>query len=166
MNLTKLVREPFTQRSWFDFDKLEEVVPVLVRMLDNVLDLTTWPLPEQQREAQAKRRIGIGITGLGDAQRLPDTFESVATLEVADHLEMLKVLAPYVDAAISKTVNVPADYGFDDFKGIYLDAWKGGLKGITTYRPNSEIGSVLISSSEAKKRAEDLDSTTRTAGSG
>ncbi len=78
---------------------------------------------------------------------------------MSDHLEMLKVLAPYVDAAISKTVNVPADYSFDDFKGIYLDAWKAGLKGITTYRPNGEIGAVLISSSEAKKQAEDLDAT-------
>jgi ribonucleoside-diphosphate reductase alpha chain len=94
-----------------------------------------------------------------DTQHLPDTFESVATLKVSDHLEMLKVLAPYVDAAISKTVNVPADYSFDDFKGIYLDAWKAGLKGITTYRPNGEIGAVLISSSEAKKQAEDLDAT-------
>lgn len=295
MNLTRLVREPFTPKAWFDFDKLEEVVPVLVRMLDNVLDLTPWPLPEQKREAQAKRRIGIGITGLGDAlimlglkyssaegrefarqvmerirdvaylasvelakergafslfdaekyleegtfasrlpadimqeiwkhgirnshllslaptgtgsltfgnncssgcepvfdfvqkrfilqpdgtrqevelvdyaylvyremggdtDNLPDYFESVATLKVADHVEMLKALAPYVDAAISKTVNVPADYSFEDFKGIYMEAWQAGLKGITTYRPNDEIGAVLISSSDAKKQAEDLD---------
>lgn len=295
VNLTKLVREPFTPKARFDFDKLEEVVPVLVRILDNVLDLTTWPLPEQQREAQAKRRIGIGITGLGDAlimlglkyssaegrefarqvmerirnvaylasvelakergsfplldadkhledgtfasrlpdsikdairkhgirnshllslaptgtgsltfgnncssgcepvfdfvqkrrirqadgswqevelvdyaylvyremggdtDNLPDYFESVATLKVADHVEMLKALAPYVDAAISKTVNVPADYSFEDFKGIYMEAWRAGLKGITTYRPNDEIGAVLISSSDAKKQAEDLD---------
>ena len=295
VNLTKLVREPFTPKARFDFDKLEEVVPVLVRILDNVLDLTTWPLPEQQREAQAKRRIGIGITGLGDAlimlglkyssaegrefarqvmerirnvaylasvelakergafplldadkhledgtfasrlpdsikdairkhgirnshllslaptgtgsltfgnncssgcepvfdfvqkrrirqadgswqevelvdyaylvyremggdtDNLPDYFESVATLKVADHVEMLKALAPYVDAAISKTVNVPSDYSFEDFKGIYMEAWRAGLKGITTYRPNDEIGAVLISSSDAKKQAEDLD---------
>jgi ribonucleoside-diphosphate reductase alpha chain len=60
------MRDPFTPKASFDFDRLDEVVPVLVRMLDNVLDLTTWPLPEQQREAQAKRRIGIGVTGLGD----------------------------------------------------------------------------------------------------
>jgi len=296
VNLTKLVRDPFTPNAEFDFDLLGNVVRELVRMLDNVLDLTAWPLKEQQREAQAKRRIGVGITGLGDtlimlglkyssmegrefartlmeqirneaylasvdlakergafpvfdadkylehgtfASRLPESikklirkhgirnshllslaptgtgsltfgnncssgcepvfdfvqirkikqadgsnrieeglmdyaymiyrkmggdalnlpnyFESVANLKVADHLEMLKVLAPYVDAAISKTVNVPADYGFEDFRNIYIDAWKGGLKGITTYRPNNEIGSVLISSSDAKKQAEDLD---------
>jgi ribonucleoside-diphosphate reductase alpha chain len=278
----------------FDWDRLAKVVPVLVRMLDNVLDLTPWPLPEQEREAQAKRRIGVGFTGLGDTlimlglkyssaegrefarelartirnlayeasvelakergafplfdaekylekvtfasllpgvlkerirkhgirnshllslaptgtgsltfgnncssgcepvfdfvqqrfilqedgtrkvvelvdyaylvyrelggdtAKLPDYFESVATLTVADHLGMLKVLAPYVDAAISKTVNVPADYSFEDFKAIYIEAWKGGLKGVTTYRPNNEIGAVLVSSSDVKKQ-EDLD---------
>lgn len=302
VNLTKFV----VQTVWegtpaFDWKKLEEIVPILVRMLDNVLDLTPWPLPEQQREAQAKRRIGVGITGLGDTlimlglryssaegrefaraimesirnlayaasmelakergafplfdaekylegsslerdgtfasrlpsdlkaairqfgirnshllslaptgtgsltfgnncssgcepvfdfvqkrrirqpngswqevdlvdyaylvyremggdtDNLPDYFESVATLKVADHVEMLKALAPYVDAAISKTVNVPADYSFEDFKDIYMEAWRAGLKGITTYRPNDEIGAVLISSSDAKKQAEDLD---------
>jgi ribonucleoside-diphosphate reductase alpha chain len=60
VNLTRFVDFPFTDDAMFDFDKLESVVPVLVRMLDNVLDLTTWPLPEQQSEAQAKRRIGRG----------------------------------------------------------------------------------------------------------
>ncbi|WP_141054934.1 hypothetical protein [Tepidiphilus succinatimandens] len=295
VNLTKLVREPFTPKAWFDFDKLEEVVPVLVRMLDNVLDLTPWPLPEQKREAQAKRRIGIGITGLGDALimlglkyssaegrefarqvmerirdvaylasvelakergafslfdaekyleegtfasrlpadimqeiwkhgirnshllslaptgtgsltfgnncssgcepvfdfvqkrfilqpdgtrqevelvdyaylvyremggdtgNLPEYFESVATLKADDHIRMLEVLAPYVDAAISKTVNVPVDYPFEDFKDLYRRAWESGLKGLTTYRPNDEIGAVLISSSDARKQTEDLD---------
>jgi ribonucleoside-diphosphate reductase alpha chain len=296
VNLTKLVVRPVWEGTpAFDWEKLEEIVPLLVRMLDNVLDLTPWPLPEQQREAQAKRRVGVGITGLGDAlimlglkyssaegrefarsimerirdlayaasvelakergafplfdaekyledgtfasrlpsdlqaairkfgirnshllslaptgtgsltfgnncssgcepvfdfvqkrrirqadgswqevelvdyaylvyremggdvQNLPDHFESVANLKVADHVGMLKVLAPYVDAAISKTVNVPADYSFEDFKGIYMDAWNAGLKGITTYRPNDEIGAVLISSSDAKNQAQDLD---------
>lgn len=51
----------------FDFEAFAKVVKVQVRMLDNVLDVTFWPLPEQEREAQEKRRIGIGFTGLGDA---------------------------------------------------------------------------------------------------
>jgi ribonucleoside-diphosphate reductase alpha chain len=50
---------------------------------------------------------------------------------------------PYIDAAVSKTVNVPEDYPFDDFRDLYLQAWKAGLKGITTYRPNQVIGEVL-----------------------
>lgn len=272
----------------FDFDKLAEVTGILVRMLDNVLDLTPWPLSQQQAESKAKRRIGIGFTGLGDAlimmgikysshegrqfaekaqkvirdaaylsssklaqergafplfdpveylkgveddregtfasglpeaikqhirehgirnshllalaptgtgsltfgnncssgcepvfafggirkilqedgtakvekglanaallryqelggdiDSLPDYFECTSTLDVSAHLEMLKVLAPLVDAAISKTVNLPEDYPFEDFKSVYMDAWAGGLKGLTTYRPNAELGSVL-----------------------
>jgi ribonucleoside-diphosphate reductase alpha chain len=290
---------PFTPNAQIFWADIREATKMLVRMLDNVLDLTEWPLPEQGRESAAKRRIGIGITGLGDmlimlgvkysseegreiaanvmevirdtayqasvelakergafplfdadkyleegtfasrlpeeikaqirehgirnshllslaptgtgsltfgnncssgcepvfdfvslrkikqvdgtdkieeglmdyaylyyrtigrdVNNLPDYFESVRTLSVLDHLEMLKALAPYVDAAISKTVNVPADYPFEDFKDLYMEAWLGGLKGITTYRPNDEIGSVLISSDEAEKlkaKADNLD---------
>ena len=51
----------------FDDDAFVEVVKVSVRMLDNVLDATVWPLPQQLNEARAKRRIGLGFTGLGDA---------------------------------------------------------------------------------------------------
>jgi ribonucleoside-diphosphate reductase alpha chain len=50
---------------------------------------------------------------------------------------------PFIDTAISKTVNVSADYPYDDFKGLYLEGWKAGLKGLATYRPNSVLGSVL-----------------------
>jgi ribonucleoside-diphosphate reductase alpha chain len=44
-----------------------EVCAVATRMLDNVLDVTVWPLPQQQEEARSKRRVGLGFTGLGDA---------------------------------------------------------------------------------------------------
>ena len=48
-----------------------------------------------------------------------------------------------LDTAISKTVNVPADYPYRDFQNLYLEAWRSGLKGLATYRPNSVLGSVL-----------------------
>jgi ribonucleoside-diphosphate reductase alpha chain len=48
-----------------------------------------------------------------------------------------------VDTAISKTVNVPADYAYGDFKGLYQQAWRAKLKGLATYRPNAILGSVL-----------------------
>lgn len=65
--LPRWVREPFTERAHVDFEGLEDCTRVLVRMLDNVLDLSWWPLPEQHREAATKRRIGVGFTGLADA---------------------------------------------------------------------------------------------------
>jgi len=79
----------------------------------------------------------------GDEDKLPPAFVSALEMSARDHMQMIAAVQPYVDAAISKTVNVPEDYPFEDFKGLYLEAWKAGLKGITTYRPNNVIGSVL-----------------------
>ena len=67
INLTCYVRDAFTDSARFDFEAFAEAVPVAIRMLDNVLDVTTWPLAQQQAEAMAKRRVGLGFTGLGDA---------------------------------------------------------------------------------------------------
>ncbi len=66
-NLTALVRDPFTPNARLDMDELRRLVPVAVRLLDNVLDITRFPLPQQAEQARAKRRIGLGITGLADA---------------------------------------------------------------------------------------------------
>ena len=67
INLSRLVIEPFTERAVLDLERLESLVAVAVRMLDNAIDVSGYPLPEQAREARAKRRIGLGITGLADA---------------------------------------------------------------------------------------------------
>jgi len=280
-DLTRFVRSPFETGCAFDFHAFGELVDVSVRMLDNVLDATPWPLAAQQREAQAKRRIGLGFTGLGDAllmlrlrydteaaramasriaerlrdrayaasvelarergafplfdaagylaagnfaSRLPDKLKgdirrdgirnshllsiapagtisiafadnvsngiepafswaytrrrrlpdgSLRDCAVKDHayrlyramhgeasalpewfvaaldisaesqLAMVAAVAPYIDASISKTVNVPAGYPFTDFEGLYLAAWQAGVKGIATYRPNPVTGVVL-----------------------
>jgi ribonucleoside-diphosphate reductase alpha chain len=56
---------------------------------------------------------------------------------------MVAAVAPFIDTAISKTVNVPADYPYAEFQGLYMQAWKSGLKGLATYRPNAVLGSVL-----------------------
>jgi len=67
IDLTRYVREPFAASARFDFDGFAAVAATAVRMLDNVLDTTPWPLEAQHSEAMAKRRIGLGFTGLGDA---------------------------------------------------------------------------------------------------
>ena len=61
------MRDPFEADARFDEDGFADVATVAVRMLDNVLDVTVWPLPQQHDEARNKRRIGLGFTGLGDA---------------------------------------------------------------------------------------------------
>ncbi len=67
VNLATLVRDAFTPQAAFDHDALAEIVPVAIRLMDNVVDVSRFPLPEQAAEAKAKRRIGLGVTGLADA---------------------------------------------------------------------------------------------------
>jgi ribonucleoside-diphosphate reductase alpha chain len=74
---------------------------------------------------------------------LPTAFVTALELSAQAHAAMVAAVAPYVDTAISKTVNVPADYPYADFQNLYLQAWTSGLKGLATYRPNSVLGSVL-----------------------
>ena len=281
--LTRFVRNPFgfDGVASFDFESFAKSVALQVRALDNVLDVTFWPLTQQDAEAKAKRRIGVGFTGMGntlamlclrydapegramaariaermrdaaysasvalarekgafpkfdadgylapgtfasrlpaalqkdirkygirnshllsiaptgtvslafadnasngieppfswmykrkkreadgstseyavedhawrlyrelggDVNQLPDYFVSALEMSAADHIAMMESVQPFVDTAISKTVNIPADYPYDDFKGLYLHAWRARLKGLATYRPNSILGSVL-----------------------
>lgn len=288
--LTKFVRHPFGFGGApdFDFDGFAQAVATQVRALDNVLDLTYWPLEKQKAEAQAKRRIGVGFTGLGntlamlrlrydapdgremaariarcmrdtayaasvelakekgpfplfdaaqylqagtfasrldeplkeairkhgirnshllsvaptgtvslafadnasngieppfswtyhrkkresdgstteydvedhawrlfrslggDTTQLPPYFVSALEMPAAGHLAMMEAVQPFVDTAISKTVNVPADYPYEDFKDLYLEAHRAGLKGLATYRPNDILGSVLSTTPEKK----------------
>jgi ribonucleoside-diphosphate reductase alpha chain len=281
IDLTRFVHAPFEPDARFDEDAFARQTHVAVRMLDNVLDITHWPLARQAQEAHNKRRIGLGITGLGDAlvmlglrydsvparaaarriaellrdaayaasadlaqergafplfnadlllsrgtfaSRLPgplkerirahglrnshllsvaptgtislafadnasngiepafswtytrkkrtpdgtfkeyavedhawrlyrhlkgpdapltDAFVTALEMSAQAHEEMVAAVAPYVDTSISKTVNVPADYPYADFQGLYLSAWKSGLKGLATYRPNAVLGAVL-----------------------
>lgn len=67
INLAALVKDPFTPEATLDIEALERLVPLAVRMLDNVVDVSRFPLPQQEKEARAKRRIGLGVTGLADA---------------------------------------------------------------------------------------------------
>jgi len=295
IDLTRFVLDPFEPSARFDEAAFVRHAQVAVRMLDNVLDITYWPLARQAEEARDKRRIGLGFTGLGDAlvmlnlrydtapareaarriaevlrdtaygasadlaaergafalfnadmylsrgtfaSRLPaalkeriraggvrnshllsiaptgtislafadnasngieppfswtytrkkreasGTFKEYAVedrawrlyrhLKGADaaltpafvtalqmsaqaHEEMVAAVAPYVDTAISKTVNVPADYPYADFQDLYLRAWKSGLKGLATYRPNAVLGSVLSVEPVAVTPAQPLD---------
>ena len=290
IDLTHFVRKPFGADAHFDDAAFADVAATATRMLDNVLDVTVWPLPQQNDEARNKRRVGLGFTGLGDAlvmlglrydtqaardmaahisatmrdaaynasvdlakergafplfnadlylsggrfaSRLPgavkdrirahgirnshlvsiaptgtislafadnasngiepafswhytrkkrmpdgsfkeyavedhawrlyrhlkgkdapltDAFVTALEMSAQAHATMVAAVAPNIDTAISKTVNVPADYPYADFQDLYMTAWKSGLKGLATYRPNAVLGSVLsVESSSAPK---------------
>ena len=67
INLARLVKDPFEVDADLDIDGLSKLVATAVRMMDNVVDASEFPLQQQAQEAQAKRRIGLGVTGLADA---------------------------------------------------------------------------------------------------
>jgi len=79
----------------------------------------------------------------GDVQALPAAFVTARELPPLAHLDMQAALQPCVDNAISKTINVPEDCPFDDFRELYQQAFRRGLKGCTLFRPNPVRGTVL-----------------------
>jgi ribonucleoside-diphosphate reductase alpha chain len=286
INLTAFVREPFTESASLDFDGIAETTRVAVSMMNNVIDVSRFPLPRQAEMAHGTRRLGLGLTGLADtlimlgldygeprARELaaramqtichtayrrsielargkgpfpfyerdrflsgeyvaslpedirdgiarhglrnshltaiaptgtisllannvssgiepvydfryrrrvleldgttreyeltdhaldrwhalrgdtptPATFVSAQQLSPAAHLDMQAAVQPHVDNSISKTINVPADFPFEQFKDIYQTAFDHGLKGCTTYRPNEITGAVLKASPREAK---------------
>ena len=67
---------------------------------------------------------------------LPPAFVTATEVQPQDHLVMMQAVQPYVDAAISKTVNLAPDVPYDRFEALYLQAWRSGLKGLAVYRPS------------------------------
>ena len=119
IDLTRCVQRAFLPDASFDAQALHSLVRTAVRMLDDALEVTAWPLPAQREEARAKRRIGLGFTGLGDALvMLGLRYGSAASCRLAAHVaETLR------DAAYEASVELAAERGpfpmFDAHR--YLD---------------------------------------------
>ena len=77
-------------------------------------------------------------------------------LDPHHHIIMQGAAQKWIDSSISKTVNIPVDYSFDEFQAVYMDAWDHGCKGCTTYRPNDVTGSILSVVEEEKDEPEVL----------
>ncbi len=120
IDLTHFVTRPFEADAGFDEAGLVDVVQVAVRMLDNVLDATVWPLPQQAEEARHKRRIGLGFTGLGDALVMLNLhYDSDAARERAR-----RIAEAMRDAAYDASVELARERGaFPLFNAdLYLSA--------------------------------------------
>jgi ribonucleoside-diphosphate reductase alpha chain len=86
----------------------------------------------------------------GEGAPLPPYFVDAQSLSPGDHVVMQAAAQKYIDSSISKTINVPADFPFEQFKDVYLRAYELGCKGCTTYRPNDITGAVLEVKKDAK----------------
>lgn len=89
-------------------------------------------------------------------EHLPDYFTNAQELPPKDHVVMQAAAQKYVDSSISKTINVPEDISFEDFKSVYDLAYDLGCKGCTTYRPNEITGSVLSVDKPKEKKPEEI----------
>lgn len=100
-NLGAMVDNPFARHPHptFDFDKLRRSARLMVRLLDNVLDKTLWPTKEQEAEAMAKRRIGLGFTGLGTAlQYMNIPYGSAEAIEFTRMVAAEQAVAAYTES--------------------------------------------------------------------
>lgn len=90
-----------------------------------------------------------------DRMNKEEIFKTTENLSVQEHLDSLAIVSHYTNQACSKTVNVPNKYPYEDFKDIYLTAWKRGIKGITTYREGT-MSAVLESKNANKDNSNDI----------
>jgi ribonucleoside-diphosphate reductase alpha chain len=104
LNLAKLVKHPFEEDAALDEAELTRLTRVAVRFLDDIIDVSRFPLPEQRAEALAKRRIGLGVTGLADALIFCRTrYGSPESLQLIERwLSMLSHAAYAASAEIAK----------------------------------------------------------------
>lgn len=284
INLTRFVVDPFGPQAALDRSAIAGTAAIAVRMLDNIVDLSRFPLPAQRNQVRNTRRLGLGITGLADtliqvgmrydeerawrfaaavmelichsayrasidlakekgafpafdrdaylqapfiralperirtamtssglrnshliaiaptgtisllannvssgiepvfdlryvrrvlqadgcyrdyhvsddAYRLwrccygrapvPDSFQPAYAVTPEAHLNMQAAISPFVDNAISKTINVPRTMPFAEFRGLYERAYALGLKGCTTFRPNPVTGAILCADGDS-----------------
>jgi ribonucleoside-diphosphate reductase alpha chain len=94
INLTKFLREPFTDKAWFDWDEYRKVVGIFTRMLDNVVEINGLPLEQQRKEIFSKRRHGMGFLGLGSSiTMLGMKYGSPESLEFTERVSRELALA-------------------------------------------------------------------------
>lgn len=87
VNLTTFVKNPFTEECEFDYDNLREIVKVAVRMMDNVIESSNFPLEKQKKKAIDDRQLGLGVTGLADAiTMMTETYGSKEAVELTESI--------------------------------------------------------------------------------
>ena len=107
INLAKFVSDPFGPHPRLDLQAIAGTAAVATRMLDNVYDVSAFPLKAQEKAARASRRIGLGITGLANAYAMLGVrYGSAASIEIAD-----KVMATIRDAAYRMSIDMAAERG-------------------------------------------------------
>lgn len=116
VNLTKFVRDPFTDKARFDWEEYKEVVRVFTRMLDNVVEVNGLPLEQQRNEIMRKRRHGMGFLGLGSTMTmLKMKYGSPASCEFTEAVSREMAVAGWEVALALAEEKGPAPIMDEDF---------------------------------------------------
>lgn len=114
INHSKFVRNPFTDEAYFDFERYKEVIKIGVRFLDNVLEVSDYPLTKIEEISKHWRRIGLGFTGFGDALlKLKLRYGKQKSLEFVDKLGEIKAETAY-NASVDLAIEKGSFPGFDE----------------------------------------------------
>lgn len=92
---------------------------------------------------------------MGSPEKHKDVFVTALEMSVNEHVDMLATIAKHVDMSVSKTINIPTEYPFDDTKNVYMKCWKMGIKGCTIFRPNEIRQGIMITDKNKKKEEKD-----------
>ena len=142
-------RSPHTVGRWVDGDGM------LYARLTRGHDITTrrvlQPDNTHTEEQVMSASMALWRRLKGD-EPPPDYFVDAGTITPEDHVRMQAAAQAHIDSAVSKTVNLPKDISFDDFKDVYRLAYESGCKGCTTYRPNDITGAVLVADGDTDDR--------------
>ncbi|HEX7047901.1 MAG TPA: adenosylcobalamin-dependent ribonucleoside-diphosphate reductase [Gammaproteobacteria bacterium] len=139
VNLTKFVRDPFTEKARFDWDEFKEVVKVFTRMLDNVVEINGLPLEQQRKEIMTKRRHGMGFLGLGSTiTMLRMKYGEAASVEFTERVSRELAIAGWEEALELTEEKGAAPIMLEEFKvtdemlrkrpEMKKDGWKKGQK--------------------------------------
>lgn len=133
-NLVTLVTKPFTPDAAFDFDRLRALVPVAVRLLDNAIDVSEFPLPAQAACVRRTRRLGLGVTGLADALiMLGLRYDSSAGRRVAAHVfEVLRDEAYRASSALARERTPFPAYDLDYLSAGFIQRLPADISGAIT----------------------------------
>lgn len=116
----------------------------------------TWKIDEARGLLKESLVEDYGVKYLRERGTWNENAEwasNTFNLSVDDHVNTMKVFSKYIDSAMSKTVNLPEDYSFEDFKNLYIDCWKSGtIKGATTYREGTMTS--VLASTDKKEESE------------
>src|SRR5690606_18227981 len=116
INLTKFVRDPFTDKARFDWEEFREVVKVFTRMLDNVVEINGLPLEQQRHEIMSKRRHGMGFLGLGSTiTMLRMKYGAENSVEFTERVSRELAVAGWEEALALSDEKGPAPILVQDF---------------------------------------------------